>query len=43
MSLLGGLAVLLGLGKEFFLVVGIFFLVIFLKNSTINVGFGTHL
>lgn len=40
MSLFRGSAVLLGLGRDFFHGV---FLVIFLKNSTIKVGFGTHL
>lgn len=44
MSLFRGSAVLLGLRKDFFffLLGGVFF-GYFLKNSTINVGFGTHL
>lgn len=44
MSLFKGSAVLLGLGTEgFFLRIWGVFLAIFLKNSTINVEFGTHL
>lgn len=45
MSLFKGSAVLLGLGTEgFFLRIwGVFLAIFFLKNSTINVEFGTHL
>lgn len=46
MSLFKGSAVLLGLGREGFFLrvwVGLFFWLFFLKNSTINVEFGTHL